>query len=326
VTTTETPATTENPVATTEAPATTEKPAVTTEAPATTEKPAATTEVPATTEKPAATTEAPATTERPAATTETAKIVVTKVTLDKNKLSLKTGGKSTLKATVYPDDASNSDVTWSSDKPSVATVDKNGKVTAKKAGTATITCTAEDGSGKKATCKVTVTDVKVKKITLSNTSVLRGQTVTLKVKSITPSNATNKKVTWSSSDKSIATVDKNGKVTAKKKGNVTITCTAADGSKTKATCKVTVKQPVTKITLSKTKVTLKKGKTITLKKTIAPSSANTKTVIWKSSNKKVATVDSNGKVKAVGKGTATITCTAKDGSGKKATCKVTVTK
>jgi uncharacterized protein YjdB len=149
----------------------------------------------------------------------------------------------------------------------------------------------------------------------------------MKVKSVSPSNATNKKVTWKSSDPSIASVNKTtGKVTTKKTGKVTITCTAADGSGVKATCKITVKQPVTKITLSKSKVTLKKGKTVTLKKTVEPSSANTKTVTWKSSNKKVATVDKNGKVKAVGPGTATITCTATDGSGKKATCTVKVTK
>jgi uncharacterized protein YjdB len=254
-------------------------------------------------------------------------VKVSSVSLNKENITLKKDAKATLTATVAPKNATDKTVTWSSSNEKIATVDSNGKVTAVGKGTATITAAANDGSGKKGTCKVTV-ELPVKKITLnkSTASVLKGKTLTLEVKSVSPSNANNKKVTWSSSNKSVATVDKNGKVTTKKAGKATITCTAADGSKVTAKCTVTVKQPVTKITLKKTKVTLKKGKTVTLKKTVTPSSAATKTVTWKSSNKKVATVDKNGKVKAVGKGTATITCTAKDGSKVKATCKITVTK
>jgi uncharacterized protein YjdB len=159
-------------------------------------------------------------------------------------------------------------------------------------------------------------------------SVLKGKSVTLKVKSISPSDATSKKVTWSSSNPSVASVNKTtGKVTAKKTGKVTITCTAADGSGVKASCKITVKQPVTKITLSKSKVTLKKGKKVTLKvKSISPKNAASKKVKWSSSNPSIATVDSKGRVKAKKAGTVKIYCTAADGSGKKATCTVKVTK
>ena len=142
-----------------------------------------------------------------------------------------------------------------------------------------------------------------------------GKTYTLKA------SGTKGKITWTSSKKSVATVSSKGVVKAKKKGTAVIT---AKYGKKKLTCKVTVKQPVTSIKLNKTSATLKKGSSLTLKAAVAPSSANNKTVTWSSSNKKVATVSSKGVVKAVGNGTATITVKAKDGSGKKASCKITV--
>ena len=142
-----------------------------------------------------------------------------------------------------------------------------------------------------------------------------GKTYTLKA------SGTKGKITWTSSKKSVATVSSKGVVKAKKKGTAVIT---AKYRKKKLTCKVTVKQPVKSIKLNKTSATLKKGKSLTLKATISPSSANNKAVTWSSSNKKVATVSSKGVVKAVGNGTATITVKVKDGSGKKATCKITV--
>lgn len=142
-----------------------------------------------------------------------------------------------------------------------------------------------------------------------------GKTYTLKA------SGTKGKIKWSSDKKSIATVSSKGVVTGKKKGSAVIT---AKYGKKKLTCKVTVKQPVTSVKLNKKSATLEKGKTLTLKATVSPSNANNKGITWSSSNKKVATVSSKGVVKAVGKGTATITAKAKDGSKKKATCKITV--
>ena len=144
-----------------------------------------------------------------------------------------------------------------------------------------------------------------------------GKTYTLKTAGI------KGKITWSSNKKSIATVSSNGVVKAVKKGTAVIT---AKYGKKKLTCKVTVKQPVTSIKLNKTSVTLKKGNKLTLKAIAYPKNANNRAVVWKSSNKKVATVSSKGVVKAVGNGTATITVTAKDGSKKKASCKVNIGK
>ena len=141
---------------------------------------------------------------------------------------------------------------------------------------------------------------------------------------VSPDDATSTEVTWKSSNTNVATVSAAGKVVAKGKGTATITCTAKDGSGITATCKVTVKIPVSSVKLNRSTASIYKGKKLTLKATVGPSNANNKAVTWKSSNTKVAVVSAKGVITARGKGAATITCTAKDGSGKKATCKVTV--
>lgn len=164
---------------------------------------------------------------------------VTGVTLNKTTLPLKTGSSSTLTATVSPAAAANKNVTWSSSNTAVATVSSTGLVKGVKAGTATITAKTVSG-GKTATCKVTVTDVAVTGVKLNNTSLTvgKGMTGTLKA-TVSPSNATNKKVTWSSSNTKVATVSSAGVVKGIKPGTATITAKTASGAKT-ATCKVTV--------------------------------------------------------------------------------------
>lgn len=186
------------------------------------------------------------------------------------------------------------------------------------------------GGYNKTGVSATMPAVKVTKVALNKTSATltkKGQTVTLSA-SVSPSNATNKTVTWTSSNTKVATVS-GGKVTAVANGTATITATAKDGSKKKATCKITVKIPapvvkVTSVTLNQTSASLtKKGQTVTLSATVAPSNASNKSITWTSSNANVATVN-NGVVTAVANGTATITATAADGSGKSASCKITV--
>ena len=254
-------------------------------------------------------------------------ISVTEVTLNKSETTILVGGNETLTATVLPENATNQNVTWKSDKPEIASVDANGKVTGVKAGEATITVTTEDG-GKTATCKVTVseTSVAVTGVTLNKTvlTLETGASETLTA-TVAPAEATNKKVTWKSDKPEIASVDANGKVTGVAAGEATITVTTEDGGKT-ATCKVTVKTAtiaVTGVTLNKTALTLNIGASETLTATVAPADATNKKVTWKSSDAAVATVDTNGKVTAVKAGEATITVTTEDG-GKTATCKVTV--
>lgn len=163
----------------------------------------------------------------------------------------------------------------------------------------------------------------VKSVSLNKTkaTLKRGSTLKLTAK-INPTTATNKKVTWSSSNKNIVTVDSYGKVTAKKTGKATITVKTVSGGKT-AECTIQVVEPVKSVKLNKQKLTLKKGKTFKLKATINPSNATNKAVTWSTSHKSIATVDKYGKVTAKKKGTATITVKTADG-GKKATCKITV--
>ncbi len=174
-------------------------------------------------------------------TVEPNKISVTGVELDRTSLDMTEGDEVTLKATVKPEDATDKSVRWSSNNTTVATV-KDGLITAYKAGTATITVYSVENEDIKATCKVTVKarTYSVTGVTLDETSkeMNVGETFTLKAK-IEPSNATNQNVTWNSLDATVATVDKNGKVTARKAGFTVITVTSEDGGHS-ATCEITV--------------------------------------------------------------------------------------
>ncbi len=250
-------------------------------------------------------------------------VPVTGVTLDQTTLNLTVGGTADLKATVLPDNATDKTVTWSSDKESVATV-ANGKVTAVAAGTAKITATA---GGKTATCEVTVTNpvVEAASVTLDKRSLtmyVKDKAVALKA-TVAPANATNKAVTWESSNIKVAKVSANGSVTPVAKGTATITAKTANGKT--ATCKVTVKVHVSKVKLSKTKATIGVKESLILKATVSPStvSSTDKKVTWKSSNTKLATVSSKGVVKAKKAGTVKITAKA---DGKSATCTITIQK
>ena len=168
---------------------------------------------------------------------------------------------------------------------------------------------------------IPVTDVKLNK---NNITLTVGDIETLTA-TVEPTNATNKTVMWSSSNDSVAMVDSNGNVTGKSRGFATITAKATDGN-VSATCEVEVKQQVTGISLNKTELSLYTGREEKLTATVKPDNANDRTLIWSSSNPEVATVDSNGNVKAIGRGEAVITATANDGSGETATCTVTVRK
>lgn len=175
--------------------------------------------------------------------------------------------------------------------------------------------------------KVTVKKVtSVNALTGSKTIYLaKGKKATLKTTvTVTPNKAANKKVTYKSSNKKVATVTAKGVITAKKAGTAKITVTSKKNTKKKATVTVkVVKGKVTSIKLNQTSGTLTVGDTVALKATVKVSSGGKKNVVWSSSDTKVATVKS-GKVTAVAPGTATITVKAADGTGKKATYKVTV--
>ena len=255
-------------------------------------------------------------------------VSVTGVSLDKTEIVLVEGSSEKLTATVEPTNATNKNVTWSSDHEAIATVDQNGTVTARRGGQATITVTTVDGS-KTATCTVRVRiqiGEPVQSVGLNKTELALevGKTGTLEA-IVEPSDATNKNVTWSSSNSEVATVD-NGVVTAVSAGTAIITVTTEDGAKT-ATCKVTVNAPqtvpVTGVTLDKTSLDLKTGDNTTLTATVNPESATNKDVTWISDKPEIAAVE-GGTVTAKAAGTAIIAVTTVDG-GKIATCKVTVT-
>lgn len=238
------------------------------------------------------------------------------VKLTATKLALKTKQSVTVRATgLAKGDYVKS---WTSSKKSVATVDKNGKITAtSKEGTAVITVTLAS----KKTAKVTVTVKMIRTTKLTKVpktlSLTTGKKYTLKPV-VTPSNS-QEKVTYKSSNTKIATVSSTGVITAKKVGKVTIT---VQSGKQKATVTLTVKKaPALKaIKNVPPKKTITKGKTYTLKPQLYPSGAIAK-ITYTTSNKSIATVDSKGKITAKKKGTAVITVKAGKFTAK---CKVTV--
>lgn len=169
-----------------------------------------------------------------------------------------------------------------------------------------------------------IKSVKVSNLPAKTLTLKKGKSKTLKFK-VTKSGKISKALAYKSSNKKIVTVSKKGKVTAKKKGKAKVTAYAKANKKKKVVITVTVGTPVSKIKLNKKKATLNVKKTLKLKATVTPKKASNKKVLWKTSNKKIATVK-NGKVTAKKAGKATITATAADGSGKKATAKITVKK
>ena len=162
---------------------------------------------------------------------------VTGVSLSQTLADVNIGETVQLNATVMPEDATNKGIVWTSSDPAIATVDDNGLVTGKKAGNATIKVTTADGNFT-AECNVTVSYVPVSGITLNKkTEELKpGQWVSL-LATITPANATEQTITWDSSDKNVATVDENGKITALAEGNTIITAKAGEKI---AQCEITV--------------------------------------------------------------------------------------
>ena len=249
----------------------------------------------------------------------TVTVPVTAISVNKESITLVEGESETLVATIEPDDATDKTVTWISSNEQIATVDETGKVTAVKAGEATITAKAGD---KAANCqvKVNLPYIPVSGISLNKSSLelKKGSTETL-IATVLPENATEPAVKWSSTNEAVVTVDQEGKVTAVNSGTATITAKAGEFS---ATCEVTVVIPVSGVTLNKTSLTLDKGATFVLAAQIYPEDATNKQVTWSSSNTGVATV-ADGTVVAVGGGVAEIKVRTQDG-GIEAKCTVTV--
>ena len=246
---------------------------------------------------------------------------VTGVALDQTSVTATEGDSFTLAVTIAPENATNKNVSWSSSDAAVASVDNNGKVTALKAGTATIAVTTEDG-GKTASCEVTI-KIPVTSLVINTgaKTMLAGKTFQLAAWP-QPVDATDRSMTWSSSNPAVATVSSTGLVTAVKNGTANITVKTVDGGFTK-TCAITVGIPVTSVKINVEAKTIIAGKTFKLAAWPQPANASNRTVTWSSSNPAVATVDSTGLVTAVQNGKATIKAVAVDGGISK-TCSITV--
>lgn len=254
----------------------------------------------------------PTPTETPAPTP--AAVAATSLKVSVSKLTLKAGASRTVSAIAAPANTTDK-VVYTSQNPSVATVNDAGKITAKAAGKTKITVKA---GSKEKTIAVTVTKkaVKVKSLKMKKAALTMNKgTQTYVSYKVNPTGATTT-LKWKSSNKNVAAVDQTGKIVAKKAGKATITVTA-NGKK--ATVKVSVVDPCTSVKVQSA-LTLKAGKSAKLKVTTTPKTTGQKAA-FKSSNKKVATVDSKGKVKALKKGTAKITVTV---GKQKATCTVKV--
>ena len=238
-----------------------------------------------------------------------------------------------LSAVTYPV-AAGKDVTWKSSNAKVASIDAGGKITCLKAGTVTITATAKDGSGEKASFKLTVVK-RMKDLHVENGFIAGGKSLTLKPV-ITPADTTNKKLSWSVSENEAGIrISSSGKLTTKavkERVTVTVTVKALDGSGVTDTCIVTVCPATTKVTIGipgggSVPKTMAYNELLVLKATSTPDGADGAATVytWKSSNKLVTVKDGNvtADPKAVGK-TVTITATAADGTNKSASIKLKI--
>lgn len=250
---------------------------------------------------------------------------VTGISLSETTVELKLGETHQLTATVLPQNASNAEVTWYSDKESVATVSQSGLVTGVGPGETTVHAVTTDG-GKMASCLVKVgTPVKGITLSVSSKTLYVGDPSLDISAALTPANATDKSLEWSSSDPEVASIAPGAALRAVikplKPGKTTITATTKDGGFT-ASCEVTVKRHVSGVSLNKASLTLYVGETESLAATVAPEDASDKSVVWSSGNSAVASV-SNGKVTANKPGSAVIKVVTNDLS-KEAACTVTV--
>ena len=255
-------------------------------------------------------------------------IHVSSVSLDTSSLELSVGDTYTFKTTVLPENATNKELIWSSSDDSVVSVD-NDTIGALKDGKATITVKSKDGY-KSSSAEITVVKepsiVHVSSVSLNETTLdlLTGDRATLTA-TVLPSNASDKTISWSSSNENVATV-KNGKVTAISAGQATITVTTKDGGLT-ASCIVSVTQkivPVNGVSLNYNELELSVGDSEDLIAKVLPTNATNKEVIWSSTDEEVASVDENGKVTALKVGETMVTVTTVDG-GYKDYCIIKVT-
>lgn len=253
------------------------------------------------------------------------KVAVTGVTLDKSSTTVEIGKAIVLRATIAPENATNKSVNWQSSNSNIAAVDNSGVVVAKKEGEVVITAVSVDGNYT-ASCRVRVNAVSVTvpvtSVSLDKTNItLRSREAIVLEAKILPTNATNKSVTWKSSDEGIVVVGNDGVIFGKAPGTALVIARTVDGGYLAYSAITVVKGENNNVTVTGVKlnnfyVQLNKGQTKSLVATVTPSNAANKAITWSSDNQAVATVDNSGKITAINKGIAIITVTTNDGNFK----------
>lgn len=248
-------------------------------------------------------------------------VFVKEIVLNKSHIELRPGEQILVNATVKPENATYTELKWESTRPEIATVTKEGYITADSIGETTIIVSAKDDSGGTARCDVTVTPIQATSVTLNQSNLSLKATESFKlIATILPETTTDKNVVWKSTDTSVATVDKSGMVIAVALGEAEVTATCGAIS---ASCNVIVEPtPADSILIDKTKAVLKVADTLQLNATILPETTTDKRLTWKSADESVAVVDASGKVTAISVGQTHIIVIAS--SGASAMCEISV--
>lgn len=249
-------------------------------------------------------------------------VPVTGITLNGASADLVVGETLQLVAAIAPEDATNQELLWSSNLPEIAAVSSSGLVTAKGNGSALISVNSADGNAAAEFIVQVKTPVEGIALDLDALGLEVNSTGQL-LAIISPADASNQNVIWSSDDADVAAVDETGRVTARSNGAAVITALSSDGGFT-AQATITVTTAVTGISLDKTSLSLETGGKAKLSAQISPNTASDKGVTWSSSNTQIATVDSQGTITAIGPGTAVVSAVTRNG-GKRAEAAVTVT-
>ena len=248
------------------------------------------------------------------------------ISLSKSSISLRKGESYKLIATIYPENATSKEVVWKSSNENIVAISNTGVVTALEEGVTTIVATTVDGSNLSAICDVVVQPTLAESLILDKSELtLNVSEKIMLVATISPTSIPNKELRWTSSNDAIATVDKDGIVTAIATGEAIITVATTDGSNLSATCKVIVVPVLAmSIELDQTEVSVEEKSDLQLTATILPEHTTNKEVAWSSSDKWVASVDNYGLVTMYSAGEVIITATTTDGTNLSATCSINV--
>jgi len=257
-------------------------------------------------------------------------VVAESIALSSTKSDMTVGETLQLTATVLPNNTTDKNLRWTSTNTEIASVSESGLVSALKEGNAQIIASTTDGSNLSAVCEIAVNKrfVPISQIAIIPSSVKLAVDETLNMEvQITPADATNKNISWSTTDASVVSVSPEGMLNAKGIGTAMIIASTQDGTNLSVTCNVEVSEQkvlITSITIDPSAITGKVGEEYHLNALITPENASEKTVVWSSDNETVASIDGDGFVTLNAKGNALIKATATDGSDVYATCAVVV--